>query len=270
MKKSFFLALMFVFASLSAAFANDAINVTIDGEPVVFEGQQPVNVGGRTLVPVRGVFEMLGFDVDWNSESQQATLTNENYTMIITIGNQTFTTNGESHALDVPAQNIGGRTMVPIRLPLESVGFKLDWDNETNTVLISQDAPEPTAPAPIQEVRLDIDFPGTRINPETGLRAIIINGEPLILDRAFFARKFSFEIAFDGNRQVTLTRDNDVIVFNLTRDTFTVNGESRPLTAPAQAYGGYAALPIRYVVESIGYTMNWDSETNKVVITTEE
>ena len=41
------------------------------------------------------------------------------------------------HAFDVPAQTIGGRTMVPLRLVLESVGYYLDWDGGTQTVLIS-------------------------------------------------------------------------------------------------------------------------------------
>ncbi|MCL2386281.1 MAG: copper amine oxidase N-terminal domain-containing protein, partial [Defluviitaleaceae bacterium] len=117
-------------------YANN-INVTIDGSRVNFAGQPPVNVDGRTLVPVRGVFEMLGFDVGWNPNNQQITLTRATHTVVITVGSATFTANGANHSLDVPAQIIGGSTMLPIRAVVESVGYSVDWNNSTSTVVIS-------------------------------------------------------------------------------------------------------------------------------------
>ena len=115
---------------------NDAITVTINGTPAIFTDQLPVIVNGRTLVPVRGVFEALGFDVSWNEQARQATLSRADATIVITIDSATFTTNGVSHALDVPAQIIGGRTMIPLRAVLESVGYELAWDENTQTVII--------------------------------------------------------------------------------------------------------------------------------------
>ena len=137
------LALLTVFFTTLSTYANTDIRVTINGEEVAFDGQAPVIVGGRTLVPVRGVFEELGFDVGWNGEARQATLTRSDFTVVLTIGSATFTTNGINHALDVPAQIIGGSTMLPIRAVLESVGYYLDWDGGTRTVIISS--------TPIQE-----------------------------------------------------------------------------------------------------------------------
>ncbi|MCL2377051.1 MAG: stalk domain-containing protein [Defluviitaleaceae bacterium] len=113
------------------------IRVTIDGVTVDFEGQPPVIVGGRTLVPVRGVFEALGFDVGWNQPTQTATLVRNDFTVVISIGSANFTTNGASYPLDVPAQIIGNRTMLPIRAVLESVGYYVDWNQSTQTVLVS-------------------------------------------------------------------------------------------------------------------------------------
>jgi len=115
---------------------NDAITVTINDTPVIFADQPPVIVNGRTLVPVRGVFEALGFDVTWNEQTRQATLSRADATIVITINSATFTTNGISHILDVPAQVIGGRTMLPIRAVLESMGYDLGWEEATRTVLI--------------------------------------------------------------------------------------------------------------------------------------
>ena len=61
--------------SATAIFANSPpVSVTVDGQQVQFDDQQPVIIDGRTLVPVRGVFEALGFDVDWDPSARQATL----------------------------------------------------------------------------------------------------------------------------------------------------------------------------------------------------
>ena len=113
------------------------VRVTIDGSHVVFPDQQPVIVDGRTLVPVRGVFEALGFDVTWDSVTSAAILERLDYRIVIPIGSPTFSTNGRSHSLDVPAQLMNNRTMLPLRFPLESVGYELDWDSSTWTVIIS-------------------------------------------------------------------------------------------------------------------------------------
>ena len=148
--------LMLTIFAATALHANE-INVTIDGVAVDFEGQPPVIVDGRTLVPVRGVFEALGFNVDWHQPTQTATLTSADYAIIISIGSGSFTTNGASHILDVPAQIIGGRTMLPIRAVLESVGYNVDWEAATATVLISTESPSSfAAPIPREDWRTDI------------------------------------------------------------------------------------------------------------------
>jgi len=115
----------------------NAINVTINNTPVNFTDQAPTIVDGRTLVPVRGVFEALGFGVSWNEQARQVTLSRASDTIVITVDSATFTTNGTRHTLDVPAQIIGGRTMLPIRAVLESVGYDLGWNEATRTVVIS-------------------------------------------------------------------------------------------------------------------------------------
>jgi len=130
------LAAMMLTATVAVnVYANNDINVTIDGVTVEFPNARPALIDGRTLVPVRAVFEHLGFEVDWDIPTQTATITRGDDTIIITIGNATFYTNGIAHAFDVPAQIIGGSTMVPIRLPLESVGYFVGWAD--NAVIVS-------------------------------------------------------------------------------------------------------------------------------------
>jgi len=129
------------------ALASDTITVTIDGQRVTFADQQPVIINNRTLVPVGGVFEALGFTPSWSGSAQTATLTRTDYTVIITIGSATFTTNGVEHTLDVPAQIINNRTMLPLRAVLESIGIapeNIGWDGNAHAITITtgtEDAP---------------------------------------------------------------------------------------------------------------------------------
>jgi len=119
------------------------VSIVIDGVAVEFEDQAPVIVDGRTLVPVRGVFEALGFEVEWDHDTQTAILTDDNYEVLITVGEGTFTVNGDWTVTfggfgeePVPAQIIGDRTMLPIRFVLQSVGFGVAWDQDTQTITI--------------------------------------------------------------------------------------------------------------------------------------
>jgi len=148
MKKFVVTTLTILLLSVVAAVAvyADEIHVSIDGVAVEFEDQAPVIVDDRTFVPVRGVFEDLGFDVDWEQATQTAILTRSDFEIRISIGDDVFTTNGEEFLLDVPAQNINDRTMLPIRAVVESVGYEVDWDAGTRTVLIIRPAYEPVEP----------------------------------------------------------------------------------------------------------------------------
>ena len=132
---SLFAAILFIFSAYTVVFASE-INVAVNGEIINFTNQPPIIDNGRTLVPVRGVFEALGFNVNWNQETQTAIISNTSNQIEITIGQNTFTSNGRQISLDVPAQNINGSTMVPIRLPLESVGQTVGWNESNQTVLI--------------------------------------------------------------------------------------------------------------------------------------
>jgi len=153
------------FSTTTQVNAAQPIRVTVDGRNVVFADQQPANINGRVLVPVRGVFEELGFDVDWLPAGsglgvitldtavlmrQPTATTNRTITISIPIGSYAFrATNpndpfgvGLEHRMDVPAQNINGRVMLPIRAIVESIGlgYVVEWDAPNNTAIITTPA----------------------------------------------------------------------------------------------------------------------------------
>jgi hypothetical protein len=111
------------------------IRVVLNGTPLAFD-QPPIILDGRTLVPLRAIFEALGANVQWNSSTQTVTATRGNITVTLRIGSDYITRNGEQIRLDVPAGVIGGRTLVPTRAVSESFGAQVDWDRNTRTVTI--------------------------------------------------------------------------------------------------------------------------------------
>ena len=115
----------------------DGIKVLIDGEKLICD-QPPVIIEGRTLVPMRAIFEKLGATVSWDGETSTASGEKDGKTVSFVIGESFIGINGEKTALDVPAQIISDRTMIPARAVAEALGCKVDWDGDTQTVIITK------------------------------------------------------------------------------------------------------------------------------------
>lgn len=124
------------FAAPSAAIVSSDIKIILNGESIQFD-QPPIIEGGRTLVPLRAIFEAMGATVDWNQATQTAIAIKDDITVSLTIGSNVLIRNGENIILDVPAQLIGGRTLAPARAVAESFEATVDWDRDTHTVIIT-------------------------------------------------------------------------------------------------------------------------------------
>ena len=122
-------------AMSTACYAQD-INVSLNGNIVSFPNQKPVVVEGRTLIPLRGVFDNMGYAIDWDGETKTVTLTKDGDVLTVVIGQASYSLNGESHAIDVPAQIINGSTMLPLRAIGDAAGAEVLWDAETKTATI--------------------------------------------------------------------------------------------------------------------------------------
>ena len=114
----------------------EEIKVFVDSTPLFFD-VPPQIVNGRTLVPLRVIFEELEASVDWNEKTQTITAVRDNTTISLQIGNKVLMKNGVPITLDVPAQLINKRTMVPTRAIAEAFNAEVKWDSVAQTVLIT-------------------------------------------------------------------------------------------------------------------------------------
>lgn len=105
------------------------VKVFLNGVQQNYE-QPAIIKNGRTLVPMRPVFEALGATVDFNQVTNEITAIKEDRTITLAIGSQYADVNGSYLELDTEAQIINGKTMVPLRFVSESMGATVEWDGQ--------------------------------------------------------------------------------------------------------------------------------------------
>lgn len=115
------------------------IVVTVNGNPVDFGGAAPAQVGGRTLVPLRAIFEALGAQVEFSAGTIRARRGETN--LQLALGSNQAVVNGTVRTLEVPAQAVFGRTLVPLRFVGEAFGASVNFNAATQTIaIVSSDA----------------------------------------------------------------------------------------------------------------------------------
>ncbi len=119
-----------------------SVNATVFGQAKLND-VAPKIVNSRTMLPARFVAENLGATVEWDSEKQLVTITgknekNEDVTILITIGAEYAVVNGENVKLDSPAFVENGRTYTPVRFISEELGTSVEWDENTQQVIITK------------------------------------------------------------------------------------------------------------------------------------
>lgn len=120
----------------------DAIMMTIDSKTMYIFGEKiendvaPVIRAERTMLPARIEAESLGAEVAWDDATKTVTITKGETVIVITIGSDKATVNGEEVALDSPAFIENDRTYTPVRFIAEALGATVEWDDATKTVTI--------------------------------------------------------------------------------------------------------------------------------------
>ncbi|MCR3956835.1 MAG: copper amine oxidase N-terminal domain-containing protein [Gudongella sp.] len=114
-----------------------AENILMPGKNLKFD-VPPVIKEGRVLVPIRSISTALGAEVDWNVETKIATINYEGSVIEFDIVNFTVTVDDEPVELDVPAEVMEGRIVVPLRFIVENMGLDVEWEPETETVEITE------------------------------------------------------------------------------------------------------------------------------------
>lgn len=132
--------------------ADEKVTVELDGKEIAFD-VNPQIIDGRTMVPLRKIFEEIGALVKWDGDTQTVSARKSSKTVTFSVGSSELTldtgkTDGDGNPvtetveLDVPAQIVSDRTLVPVRAISESFGLTAEWDEDNQRVIITSDNDE--------------------------------------------------------------------------------------------------------------------------------
>ncbi|MDP4153518.1 MAG: stalk domain-containing protein, partial [Bacillota bacterium] len=124
----------------SAAAQASTIEVYYKGSKIAFDAVPKIS-NGRTMVPMRAIFETLGYTIDWNGDNGIVTANKDNTTIVLNVGSEKATVNSKELSLDAPPFIDNGRVLVPLRFVGESAGYDVLWDGDNHKVYIEQRNP---------------------------------------------------------------------------------------------------------------------------------
>jgi hypothetical protein len=120
------------------------VQVNVDSVRIDFPDAKPyINEDSRTMVPIRFISENLGFDVDWNERTRTVTITKEDESIRLVIGERMIEKRSERMEIDTAPVIRENRTMVPVRFISEAMGMQVTFNERTSMVMISSRPWEP-------------------------------------------------------------------------------------------------------------------------------
>ena len=119
--------------------ASTPVNVHINDTEIDFD-VKPIIYNGRTLVPMRKVFESLGSVVTWDEPTKSVTAKKDETVVNLTVDSYTMFVNGNPVALDIAPLFKDSRVLVPVRAIAEAFDYKVEWIPATQSVKIYTDS----------------------------------------------------------------------------------------------------------------------------------
>jgi len=123
--------------------------VILNGQKLFFD-VPPLIENGRTLVPLRAIFEAMGAKVYWDAAARKVTATRGTTTVVMPLYSTRPTINGVVYTLDVPTKIVNNRSLAPLRFVCEAFGGKVTWNGNMRTIKIDGNFPD--NPEPQQQI----------------------------------------------------------------------------------------------------------------------
>lgn len=96
---------------------------------------------------------------------------------------------------------------------------------------------------------------------------VIEEGRTLVPIRAISESGFGAEVNWNGKlQQVSITKDDLDILITIDETEVLVNGEEAYMDVPAKIINDRTMVPVRFVSETLDYSVDWDNDNRRVII----
>lgn len=123
-------------ATSGLAGISSAASIELNGQPLATSAR-PITLNGRTLVPMRDIFEALGARVNYNAVTRGISANRQATHVDLQIGNRSAAVNGQEQMLEQAPIVRGGVTFVPLRFVSNALGAQVNYNPSTALVSIS-------------------------------------------------------------------------------------------------------------------------------------
>ena len=150
------------------------IFVLLNGQAISFQNTLPINEGGTVLVPVRGVFQAMGANVNYNPVTRDVVAQKGDTKIEMAVGQMHAWVNEEMVELPQPVRLQDGHILIPARFIAEAFGAQVFWDKAKSRVLIStEDSSEEAAPStPVSAAPIQVSFQSDKASYAKGEKAM--------------------------------------------------------------------------------------------------
>lgn len=111
--------------------------MTINGRSRIMD-VVPVIKNEITLVPIKFVTEAFNISAYWMPETRQVRIVEGAKEFFLTVDSSMVIIGTEEYTLASPPEIIDGRTFVPLRFVSESLGAKVEWNNDLREITITR------------------------------------------------------------------------------------------------------------------------------------
>lgn len=108
---------------------------TINGEVKMMD-VMPIIRNNRTLVPFRFIGEAVNAEVNWIAEDKEVTYELDDAKISLFIDKNRIMVNGVEQEIDTEPIIINNRTLVPLRVISETLGFEVEWIPENQEIRV--------------------------------------------------------------------------------------------------------------------------------------
>ncbi len=116
-----------------------AKDIRLTAKSLNIKNARPENINGTVYIPLRSIFEALGWEVTWDAPSKTATCTNNDRIINFELGSTSVKIDGRHYIMDKPFIILGNMSYVPKKFITEEFGLKVRWNKKDNIIITSDE-----------------------------------------------------------------------------------------------------------------------------------